>query len=270
MGLGDWIMATADAKEVNERHGVRVVFGDGSNRFYSEVFDGNPRIAKELKPNERFAWVRNYPGYRPYVKQVHKNHFEFHPDFKAKPGELYLGDVETNGYVLIEPSVKQDYWIGKNKDWGLDNWKALVSKLDCDWRQMGTDNFLDKEHALRTKTFMGAAKVLAGAKLLITTDGALHHAAAALGVPSIVLWGGVAHPRNLGYDAHINLHHGDEPCGTHSKKCEHCQKAMAKITVEEVLEAYERSQRDLVAGSRKPSGTLRKGRRVRQVDVSGT
>lgn len=241
MGLGDWIMATADARDVNEKYGVRVVFGDGQNKHYSEVFDRNPRIAQTLEPDEVFAWVANYPSRRPYIKQTHKYHFEFHEEFKARTGELYPSDPKTGGYVLIEPNVKQDYWLGKNKDWGFRNWKALVSKLDCEWYQMGQAPYLDKKRVIKTATFNDAINHLAGARLLITTDGALHHAAAALGIPAIVLWGGVASPENLGYEQHINLWHGNFSCGTHSKACKHCQQALAKITVEEVLAAYERS-----------------------------
>lgn len=263
MGLGDWIMATADAKEVNERHDVRVVFGDGERKFYSEIFDRNPRIAKSLSKGERFAWINNFPGNRPYIKRIHKDHFEFHDEFKVKTGELFPSKPQKdNGFILIEPNVKSDFKLGVNKQWPKENWEALVKHIP-NWRQMGTNGFLDKSHAIVTPTFDDALNVLAGARLLITTDGALHHAAAALGIPAIVLWGGVASPKNLGYDAHINLWHGDKPCGSHSKACEHCSKAMNKITVEEVLEAYERSQRNLVAEPRRTSGTLRRKRRTR-------
>lgn len=241
MGVGDWIMATADAKDVNEKYGVRVVFGDGQNQHYSEVFDRNPRIAQELLPGERFAWVANYPSRRPYIKQVHKYHFDFHEEFKARAGELFPSAPKSGGYVLIEPNVKKQYLIGANKDWGFSNWKELVRKIDCEWYQMGNGPMLDKKRMIKTPTFTDAVNHLAGARLLITTDGALHHAAAALGIPAIVLWGGVASPRNLGYDTQTNIWHGAEPCGTHSKKCAHCQQAMKKITVDEVLSAYERS-----------------------------
>jgi hypothetical protein len=242
MGLGDWIMATADAKEVNERHNVRVVFGDGRNKYWSEVFDNNPRIAKELRWHEQFAWVKNYPGHRPYIKEILKNRYVFNDDFKAKPGELFIKDIVKNDFVIIEPNVKKQLMLGPNKDWGMDNWKSLVSGLDqrgVEWRQMGMEIPINRDNWLRTKSFMHAARVLGGAKLLITTDGALHHAAAALNIPAIVLWGGVAHPRNLGYESHINIHHGDEPCGSHSVDCPHCRKAMQKITIDEVLERFD-------------------------------
>jgi len=261
-------MATADAKEVNERHGVRVVFGDGDRKFYSEVFDRNPKIANKLEKGERFAWIANYPGNRPYIKRIHKDNFEFNNDFRVKPGELYPSNPQKdNGFILIEPNVKSEFKLGRNKQWSKDNWIELVKHLP-EWRQMGTKDFLDKSHAIVTPTFDDALNVLAGAKLLITTDGALHHAAAALGIPAIVLWGGVASPENLGYESHINIWHGDEPCGSYAKECEHCRKAMNKITVEEVLEAYERSQRNLVAEPRNTLRTLRKAGRPRKVDLS--
>lgn len=268
MGLGDWIMATADAKDVNERHNVRVVFGDGDRKYYSEVFDRNPRIANKLDKGERFAWIRNFPGNRPYIKRIHKHHFEFHEEFKVKKGELFPSNPQKdNGFILIEPNVKADFKLGQNKQWSRDNWKELVKHIP-NWRQMGTTGFLDKEHAIVTPTFDDALNVLAGAKLLITTDGALHHAAAALGIPAIVLWGGVASPKNLGYDEHINIWHGGKPCGSHSILCEHCRLAMNKITVEEVLQAYERSQRNLVTEPRDTPRIIRKAGRPRKVDLS--
>jgi ADP-heptose:LPS heptosyltransferase len=92
------------------------------------------------------------------------------------------------------------------------------------------------EHIV-TPSFRVAISAMSGASLYIGPDGGLHHVAAALGIPAVVLWGGVASPKNLGYDFHTNIWHGDEPCGTVNGICGHCKEAMAKITVEEVLEA---------------------------------
>ena len=99
---------------------------------------------------------------------------------------------------------------------------------------------LNNAKFIQTDSFMDALYWLSGAKLFIGSDGALHHAAAALGIPAIVLWGGMASPVNLGYDFHTNIWHGDEPCGTHSSKCQHCIDALAKISIEEVHEASKR------------------------------
>jgi hypothetical protein len=46
MGLGDWLMASGDAKEANERTGKKVKLGDGSRMFTDiQVFSNNPRMA---------------------------------------------------------------------------------------------------------------------------------------------------------------------------------------------------------------------------------
>lgn len=236
-------MASADAREASIRHGgVRCVFGDGKNRYYSEVFDNNPRVAKEPNFGETYAWVANYPSHRPYIEKTDKHRFHFREDFKASPGELYLTDHEKNkpSYVIIEPNVKEQFMMGRNKDWGYSNWMAVIEKLDLPWCQLGWEvKRLGTVRREPTKKFRSALGFLSKAKLLVTTDGALHHAAAALGIPAVVIWGGLASPKNLGYDAHTNLWHGDEPCGTHSDPCDHCRKALAKVTVEEVVKAVE-------------------------------
>ena len=241
MGFGDWVMATADAKRINEQHNLRVVFGDGNKRYWDEVLDNNPRIAKYLLPGERFAWIANFPGHRPYIDKTTKDRFIYKEDFRASPGELYVNRKPKSDYILIEPNVK-DWWLGKNKDWGFKNWKALVSKLDCEFIQVGTGKIRKFNNASfkQTNSFTDALYWLSGAKLFIGADGGLHHAAAALGVPSIVLWGGATSPVNLGYEFHTNIWHGDEPCGTYSKECQHCRELLDKITVEEVYEATER------------------------------
>jgi hypothetical protein len=49
MGLGDWLMASGDAKEANERTGKKVKLGDGSRMFTDiQVFSNNPRMALKL------------------------------------------------------------------------------------------------------------------------------------------------------------------------------------------------------------------------------
>ena len=98
-----------------------------------------------------------------------------------------------------------------------------------------------------TNTFREALQVLSKAKLFVGTDGGLHHAAAALGIPSVVIWTGFTSPRHLGYDTHRNIHDGSEPCGTYDSVCQHCLLKSKAITVEQVLDAvnteWHRTQR---------------------------
>ena len=76
---------------------------------------------------------------------------------------------------------------------------------------------------------------------MVTTDGALMHAAAALGVPAVVLFGGFMSPLQMGHKLHTNLWNGAEPCGTHTGICAHCRGAMESIEVEQVIDAIRRA-----------------------------
>jgi len=241
MGLGDWVMATADAAKAHEVHKVRCVFGDGKRQFWSEVFENNPKIAKTLEPGERFAWVSNIPQNRPYIEAITPTRFIYRDSFKATPGEIYLTPDETRdkgGYILIEPHTK-DKFTGPNKRWLWDRWCQVVGSFSYDFVQTGPEGTeaLPGVRRIVTNTFREALSVLSGARLLVTTDGALHHAAAAMGIPAVVIWGGAASPLNLGYDNHLNLWKGDVPCGTWNGICPHCREALDKVTVKEVADA---------------------------------
>jgi len=95
--------------------------------------------------------------------------------------------------------------------------------------------------------------MLARCSLYIGPEGGLHHGAAAVGTPAVVIFGGYIHPTTTGYAAHVNLFGADEACGN-TTECQHCKLAMDAITVDQVYEAAkgilsETSQRLLVARS---------------------
>lgn len=239
MGLGDWIMSTAVAREANIATGLQCVFTDGREIYYDDqVFESNPRIAKVRDPEQDYVGIFDFPGNRPYIKEVTADRFVFDPDFRAMPGELFLERKPIGDYILIEPNVKRSMPMGYNKSWPFGRWQEIAN-LPYMFVQLGTVDArrLTGVKRVYTESFRQALHWLSGAKLLVTTDGGLHHAAAALGVPAVVLWGGMASPVNLGYASHTNIWHGDEPCGSHSKKCPHCRAAMKKISVDEVTEA---------------------------------
>lgn len=230
------MIATADARRVHKETGKKVVLGGGSP-YWSEVFENNPIISR--LPNKDTVWCRNFPGSRPYIQGIEGGHFTFREDFRAPYGEIYLTDEErewgarqiAGDYVVVEPNVKDEgqLFLGRNKAW--NRWDELL-KLDRPWVQLGTKK--PQTRQVRTETFRQALSVLQGAKLFVGTDGALHHAAAALGVPAVVLWGGVVSPKILGYPTHINVWNGAKSCGTHNKVCPHCREAMDSISVDQV------------------------------------
>ena len=250
MGLGDWLMASGDAKEANERTGKKVKLGNGVTMFLdNQIFANNPRMASSSDTD--VVWVKNYQGHRPYLKGTKDGHMLFNDDYKPKVGEIYFNQLEKKNidkidkdYIVVEPNVKRVYAHTVNKAW--HGWEQLF-KHDLPWLQLGDVSVNRYTNWKETATFRDALKVLSKAKLFVGTDGGLHHAAAALGIPSVVIWTGFTSPRHLGYDTHRNIHDGSEPCGTYDSVCQHCLLKSKAITVEQVLDAvnteWHRTQR---------------------------
>lgn len=237
-------MSTADAAEAYAKHGKRVVFGDGEDIFWDETFLHNPKIAHNHIPGEELHWIANYPNRRPYIKRVdrEKKKAYWNEDFRAKPGEIYLSEkersfVKRKDYVIVEPNVK-DWSAGFNKAWHPDSWQALV-ELDLPWVQMGPGWLLSGVDYVYTSTFREALAMVEKAALVVTTDGGLHHAAAAMGVPAVVIWGGFAPPKLLGYEQHINLCKAQYHCGN-IDLCRHCRDALDAIHPDEVKDVLKK------------------------------
>ena len=240
MGLGDWLMASGDAKEANERTGKKVKLGDGVRMSWDgQVFANNPRMASNSDTD--VVWVKNYQGHRPYLKGTKNGRLLFNDDYKPIVGEIYFSHEEQKDidkiegdYIVVEPNVKRVYAHTVNKAW--HGWEELL-KHDLPWIQLGDVTVDKKTTWLETPTFRDALAILSKAKLFVGTDGGLHHAAAALGIPSVVIWTGFTSPRHLGYDTHRNIHDGSEPCGTYDSVCQHCLLKSIAISVEQVLDA---------------------------------
>ena len=240
MGLGDWLMASGDAKEANERTGKKVKLGDGVRMSWDgQVFANNPRMASNSDTN--VVWVKNYQGHRPYLKGTKNGRLLFNDDYKPRAGEIYFSQSEKKNidkidkdYIIVEPNVKRVYAHTVNKAW--HGWEELF-KHDLPWLQLGDVSVKRYTNWKETATFRDALQILSKAKLFVGTDGGLHHAAAALGIPSVVIWTGFTSPRHLGYDTHRNIHDGSEPCGTYNSVCRHCLLKSKAITVEQVLDA---------------------------------
>jgi ADP-heptose:LPS heptosyltransferase len=244
-------LATAEAKHYNEQHKQPVAFKSPKTGkfFWSEVFRHNPRILKDPYPGQKFVAIHNASGSRPYITAITPERVIYNMDFRAEPGELFLTPEEKRqcipGCVIVEPHTK-DKEFSRNKAWPFEKWQELVDGLDLPWVQLGGEESKSLKNVKRivTKTFRDSLGYLNNSALLVTTDGALHHAAAALGKKAVVLWGGLAPHSVLGYDSHINICKTDYACGS-VLTCEHCKQAMDAITVAEVKEAIETSLRSV-------------------------
>lgn len=160
--------------------------------------------------------------------------------WRAMPGELSWPRGRPNGLIVVEPHLKPG--ASPNKDWGWRRWQSLVRSRRWPWAQLGPPGtrLLAGVTHVPTKSFQEACRVLSGAVAAVLPEGGLHHAAAALGVPAVVIFGGYASPANTGYEGQVNLYRAaGSPCGQRVP-CGHCAEAMAAIAPEQVAEELER------------------------------
>ena len=250
MGLGDQLMATGLAKGAAAR-GKRIAFGDGHRIIWDknslEIFRKNKNIA--IPGSERdndIEWCNFYRGHRIYNRQE-GGRWVWNYDFKPIPGELFFSPDEANfasklrpDFILIEPNVPWWKSVAVNKDWGLKKYQAVADELKRKGQRVAQLSFgkqrLQGVEVIYAGDFRTAVAALAKAKFAVLPEGGLHHGAAAVGIPAVVLFGGFIPPSVTGYDFHINLTGGAEACGS-IHQCQHCRAALDAISVDEVLAA---------------------------------
>lgn len=247
MGYGDDIMATAQIRQARlESPDKRIWVGDGTTAMWSPVFDHSPHLCRVGSPRPGDIWVKNYTGHRPYIDYPNsvRGRCAF-TDWRAEPGELFFNHIEEvasakamkdeglerKQFIVVEPHIKGGF-AATNKDWGWHNWVELmhiIYGLEVAQFDYGKP-ILEGAVRVATPNFRIACAVLRHAAAIVTTDGGLHHAAAALGVPGVVIWGGFSSPKNVGYDIHENIYVEDDdtPCGSRGD-CEHCRAKMESI-----------------------------------------
>lgn len=237
IGWGDEIMATGQARraQLTDPRQVQILDKTGAVRWHP-IWDGNPRIAK---PDEfgDFQRITNGPDARPYIVSKTMARWTWR-SYECTPGEIVLTDAEQEfasphrPQIVIEPTIKSG--ASPNKDWGVDRWRRFVSLATkaglfvCQLRPPGT-RAIDGAKVIMTPDFRRACAVLANALAYVGHEGGMHHAAAALGIPAVVIFGGFISPAQTGYTSHRNLFTGGEPCGMRVP-CAHCADAMAAIT----------------------------------------
>jgi Glycosyltransferase family 9 (heptosyltransferase) len=255
MGSGDEIIGTGLARGFHAR-GKLAAFGDGRKIIWSqwceEMFANNPNIARPgSEARSNLQWIAHYKGNRQY-NRLENNRWVWNYDFKVTPGEFFFSEVEQtvmanrraafNGFVVLEPNVPWWKPVAPNKDWGEAKYRQLCELLVRNGVRVV--QFIHKNSRRRLPgittiefhKFRDAIATLSLAKMYIGPEGGMHHAAAALGVSAVVLMGGFIPPAVIGYPDHINLTGGAEACGN-TQPCEHCRRAMAKISVDEVWDS---------------------------------
>jgi ADP-heptose:LPS heptosyltransferase len=247
MGIGDQLIASGLAREAWTRRGRKVAFGDGRriiwDKHSEEIFRNNPNVCfPGNEARQKVEWIAFHKGHRGYNSQG-DGRWIWNMDWRCVPGEIYFTHAELSAgrrkgtdFVVIEPNVVRWKGFAANKDWGFLNYQQVADRL----REAGRRVFqfvppdgapvLAGVKAISTATFREAAAMLNHAAAYLGPEGGLHHAAAALGIPGVVIFGGFIPPSVTGYACHTNLVGSDVFCGSF-KPCDHCRQAMATITV---------------------------------------
>lgn len=244
-------MATGMARGAAKR-GKRIAFGDGHKIIWDQnselIFRGNFNIAVPgTEQRTGVEWIPFYRGHRIY-NDAETGRWRWNYDFHAQPGEVFLSAPEKKyaaglapGFVLIEPTVPWFKSVSANKQWSITRYQEVARRLVATGHDVAQFVYPKVTRILgvrgiRTPDFRHALAAMSRASLYIGPEGGLHHGAAAMGVPGVVLFGGFIPPSVTGYAVHTNLTGGAQACGS-LRLCLHCIAAMKAISVDEVMAA---------------------------------
>lgn len=242
MGAGDWLMAAGEARRIHEQTRRFVVILDRYGRPVRDaIWKGTPYITDSLHVGA--VPLLNCGGHRPYIAGKTPERWIW-KEYEPYPARLYLTPDEQSwaklgdGAIVLNASLKAQASV--NKRWPLDRWQVVADALRGHRLiQFPGDVRIPGVQVVETPTLRHAAAVVGAAQLVITHEGGLHHVAAAMKRQAVVLFGGYISPKQTGYKTHANLFTGGEPCGMRVR-CAHCERAMAAITPEMVIEEARR------------------------------
>lgn len=235
--------------------GRKVAITDRAGRVrWSDIWRGNPIIATpEESRRDDVQRILNGPNARPYNANMP---FTRHSgvtftNWRARDnrGRLYLTEQELDLGRRLRSSVGP-YWVvepsptarsNPNKRWPYERFQMLVNRPTTErWVQPlhPESRQLDQAIGVNAPTFREACGILASADGYLGTEGGFHHAAAALGILAVVIFGGCMSVEALGYPEHVNLADDGAPCGRWLP-CAHCRLAMEQISVDQVWDAVQ-------------------------------
>lgn len=250
MGYGDEILAAGQAEAWWASWGESSVIVDRQHRpRWHPIWQDNPAIVEpdRLVPERwllsNYHTITNGPSCRPYIVYpfTEDTGWTFNKTFHARdyPAKIYLTDEErqrgldvrarVGAFILIDSWSKHP-----NLRWPLEYWTALVaSRPDLTFVQHTYTTVpvtVPGAVLCPTDSFRTACGVLAAASLYVRGESGMCHAAAALGVPQVTIWGGCMDWDVLGgYDKQFGIVSENGPCGRY-RACLHCERMMRDIT----------------------------------------
>lgn len=209
--------------------------------YADPIFAGNPAIANPgdthagtiaFTENRTRAYIVSESKTQRYFRE-----YEAHPAVIELPARAKALARAAEGAVVFNPTIKVG--ASPNKQWPIEQWRELVARnADVRWLQIGGGPAIAER--VPTGDIFDAFGVISGALAVVCHEGALHHGAAALGVPAVVIRGGYIGPRVTGYAGQADLFVHDEryPLGCGMRvPCTHCARAMETIKPDDVIAA---------------------------------
>jgi len=257
-GLGDELMLTAVAAEARNMGRPLSIL---TNR--PEIWEGNEDPLQVVVDVER--WFRVYfrkfittqIKHLPYTNSIHEHLGEqiglnigiklpanWRPVYR--PRGKAAGPA---GGIVLQNSCRGAQFSAYTKEWPFDRWQILADNLRQEGHclvQIGTgaDPLIEGAMDFRGRTSLAdAAATLEKARIFIGLESGLMHLAAAVGTPSVIVYGGRTRPWETGYPWHWHVADTSIPCGgcALNTGCPHNVKCMEGIGVEAVYEIVQRA-----------------------------
>lgn len=163
------------------------------------------------------------------------------PDIFLTDEEIEFGRKKVSRFkfpISINPTSSSS----KNRMWYYERWNKVIKQFpDYTFIQVGLESefLLDGVEDLRGKfTLREQMAIIANSNLFLGVDSFWAHAATALRVKSLVLFGDTS-PNHFGHDSNLNIYKkvSCSPCidWIHGYSCPYSKKCMDSITVEDVV-----------------------------------
>ena len=254
MGYGDEIIGSGLARGAAAR-GKKIAFGDGRKIIWTqwckEVYENNPNIAwpgQEKAPG--VEWMEFHVGRRHYsTLDAAKGRWIWNYNYRMAAGEFFFSEKEKaiaanhrSDFIVIEPNLPWWKPVAVNKDWGEANYAELGRQLIeqgyrlLQFHHANTKRIITGAQIIEVPRFRQAIAIMQRAAVYVGVEGGMMHAAAAVGLRGVILFGGWSPPLVVGHSWHVNITGSNEACGS-IKPCDHCRQAMANISVEQVSRA---------------------------------
>ncbi len=272
MGLGGYLTWTAAVREIveNSEKDIKIMPVEANGNAItkivkSPVFKNNPNITYEKNHNTGYLQLNhpatNYCTQDSPERAIHVQDKHIIENICEKFGiadpklkcELFFDDDETaainaltlnlsKDYIAIEPHSKMSYT--KNRVYPFEKWQSIVDQVSnhAEVVQVGAKGVrLLKNVTDMTgmTSFRQAAGIIGNARLFLSSEGGLVHAATAVDTKSVVVITGYQSYKMVAYPQNINVYIGDHgPCGM-KVSCPLCQNEANSHDHNEIIKLIE-------------------------------